>query len=280
MTRLDPSLIEVEDVKPAAVTELKAMGVVEFSFIIRVADPAAAIGELKKAVEGGGSGSVPVEATGKDGSGKELDRDLDVSGIQEVALVAVRCGIHDPCCFALPPTVCCAHTLCRLMLLILLVVSCVQVARAAERLGEDLLPHVPMLVGLVKTLLGAKPVVITAQAAAKNSRAGHQDLDLQVEVKRDEQQARRRFQQKCLQVVRVLSDLPEVSECEALAAFTTELGAADSPFAEVSPLASLWASFASSFFVWFRSRSLMFRHRCGTREARLRKANPNLICRP
>ena len=59
-TELDPSLIEVEDARPAAVTELKAMGVVEFSFIIRVADPAAAIGQLKKAVEGSGIGSVEV----------------------------------------------------------------------------------------------------------------------------------------------------------------------------------------------------------------------------
>lgn len=57
-------------------------------------------------------------------------------------------------------------------------VALVAVARAAERLGEELLPHVPMLVGLVRTLLGAKPVAIDAQAAAKNSRAGHQDLDL------------------------------------------------------------------------------------------------------
>lgn len=93
------------------------------------------------------------------------------------------------------------------------------------------MPHVPMLVALVKTLLGETPVVITASKEAKNSRAGHKDMDLQIEAKRDAQAARLRFQHKCLAVMRTLARLPEVSECAAVRAFADELVA--SPFAEM-----------------------------------------------
>jgi hypothetical protein len=131
-TGLDPSLIEVQDVKVAAENTLKAVGAVDFSFIIRVADPAAAIVQLKAKAESGYAGSVerappslppslthslPPSLTSvrnkthdenacsfwvldqRSGIGgsvpvelpvKELSRPLDVSGIQEVALVAVR----------------------------------------------------------------------------------------------------------------------------------------------------------------------------------------------
>lgn len=104
IAKVDPSEIEVEDTKTSAQSELKALGVVDFSFIVRVADPAAAIGELKKAVDGGAAGTaVPVEPPVK-----ELDRELDVSSIQEVALVTVSALCDPPCAVApisLPPRV-------------------------------------------------------------------------------------------------------------------------------------------------------------------------------
>ena len=113
------------------------------------------------------------------------------------------------------------------------------VARAADRLGEELLPHVPMcaaqlytdlardsfakrclwwrrLIVLVKALLGSKPVVVVESKEAKNAKPGEGALDLQNEQKRDDQTKRRRFQQKCLAVVRGFVCLPEASECSAL----------------------------------------------------------------
>ena len=88
---------------------------------------------------------------------------------------------------------------------------------------EELLPHMPKLVSLVKALLGDKPVEIEQSKEAKNSRAGHKDLDLQVEAKRDAQAARLRFQQKCMAMVRRLSVLPEISESTAVKTFVDEI---------------------------------------------------------
>ena len=98
---------------------------------------------------------------------------------------------------------------------------------------EELLPHMPKLVSAVKTLLGDKPVVVEQSKEAKNSRAGHKDMDLQVETKREEQAARLRFQQKCLAVVSELTTLPEISECAAVIAFAPEL--------ESSPFSAMWS---------------------------------------
>lgn len=91
----------------------------------------------------------------------------------------------------------------------------------------------PKLVSAVKTLLGDKPVVVEQSKEAKNSRAGHKDMDLQVETKREEQATRLRFQQKCLAVVRELNTLPEISECAEVIAFVREL--------ESSPFCEMWS---------------------------------------
>ena len=72
------------------------------------------------------------------------------------------------------------------------------------------------LIVLVKALLGAKPVVVVESKEAKNAKPGEGALDLQNEQKRDDQTKRRRFQQKCLAVVRGFVCLPEASECSAL----------------------------------------------------------------
>ena len=72
------------------------------------------------------------------------------------------------------------------------------------------------LIALVKALLGAKPVVVVESKEAKNAKPGEGALDLQNEQKRDDQTKRRRFQQKCLAVVRGFVCLPEASECSAL----------------------------------------------------------------
>ena len=69
---------------------------------------------------------------------------------------------------------------------------------------------------LVKALLGSKPVVVVESKEAKNAKPGEGALDLQNEQKRDDQTKRRRFQQKCLAVVRGFVCLPEASECSAL----------------------------------------------------------------
>ena len=72
------------------------------------------------------------------------------------------------------------------------------------------------LIALVKALLGSKPVVVVESKEAKNAKPGEGALDLQNEQKRDDQTKRRRFQQKCLAVVRGFVCLPEASECSAL----------------------------------------------------------------
>lgn len=109
-----------------------------------------------------------------------------------------------------------------------------QVTRAAERMEDELLPHVPMLISRVKALIGDAPVKVVESKQAKFSRGGDKDMDLQQETKRNEQLARGRFQQKCLAALMRLADLTEISECAEMKAFVAEI--------ESSPFAGLWAA--------------------------------------
>jgi hypothetical protein len=230
-TGLEPGDFEVENVSINPNTDMKPLGVVDFSFLIRVPDPSAEIGVLKKACEEGQGMTVPVR-----GPVKETLRPLDVSGIQEVAMVTVRMPLarsSGQCCTlelakkhqtAVPfwsGAVISISSVCRR-----------QISRAAERMEEELLPHMTKLIPLVKALLGDKPVEVEQSKEAKNSRAGHKDMDLQVETRREAQAARLRFQQKCMGVIRGLATLPEISECASLTTFVAEL--------ESSPFASMW----------------------------------------
>ena len=84
-TGLDPEDIEVENVSLNPEQEMKALGVVDVAFMVRVPDPTAAIAALKATFEAGQGTAVPVRAPIK-----QLLRPLDASAIQEVALVTVR----------------------------------------------------------------------------------------------------------------------------------------------------------------------------------------------
>lgn len=89
-TGLDPEDIEVESVSLNPEQEMKAVGVVDMAFMVRVPDPTAAIAALKTTFEAGQGTAVPVR-----GPVKQLLRPLDASAIQEVALVTVRAPL--PC---------------------------------------------------------------------------------------------------------------------------------------------------------------------------------------
>ena len=69
---------------------MKAVGVVDMAFMVRVPYPTAAIAALKTTFEAGQGTAVPVR-----GPVKQLLRPLDASAIQEVALVTVRAPL--PC---------------------------------------------------------------------------------------------------------------------------------------------------------------------------------------
>jgi len=230
-TGLQPDDFEVENVTINPMVDMKPFGVVDFSFMIRVPDPSAAIAALKKACEEGQGIAVPLR-----GPVKQTLRPLGVSIIQEVALVTVRMPTASITWLMLPLQ---THHKQKAPYRFALglhsqlanVYRC-QVARASERMEEELLPHMTTLIPLVKALLGDKPVQVVQSQDAKNSRPGHKDLDLQVEAKRDAQAVQLRFQQKCIGVVRGLAALPEISECAALTSFVAEL--------ESSPFAAMW----------------------------------------
>jgi predicted nucleic acid binding AN1-type Zn finger protein len=125
---VEPSLIEAMDVKKSGKSQFKSAGVVEFCFIIRVADPSALIASLEAQLQGGGGGicassSVPVQLrdeAARDGGIKVMERPLDASAIEQVALIVL--------------------------------------ARIAEAMPDEVLPHIPTLVKLLASMIATSVV--------------------------------------------------------------------------------------------------------------------------